>query len=87
MIDLHELANMPGAGKAKDALIKAGHWDEWKGMAYKEYAVEYTVEFSGERTVRARSEAEAEIKACEELATLHDCDKDDIEIGDVSEEK
>lgn len=28
MIDLHELANTPGAGKAKAALIKAGKWKE-----------------------------------------------------------
>ena len=28
MIDVHELANMPGAGKAKAALKKAGFWKE-----------------------------------------------------------
>lgn len=44
MIDLHELANTPGAGKAKQALIKAGQWDE-------DYTFQDVCDFLDKKTV------------------------------------
>ena len=86
MIDLHELVNMPGAGKATAALKKAGKWDEYEGLPYTNYKVEYSVRFMSDTTVKARSEDEAEELAAKKIADDHDCDDMDVEIDGVEAE-
>lgn len=86
MIDLHELANMPGAGRAAAALKKAGHWDEYEGLPQKDFSVKYEVRTKGSVTVRARHENEASTKAGDVICDIHDCDPFDVEIEEVSEE-
>lgn len=63
-IDLSALANSPGFGKSKDALIKAGAWDE-SGPGLKKYVVNVygTVEVSEAVMVEAESEDAARLIA------------------------
>ena len=67
-LDLHEIADTPGAGKAKAILEKHGLWDEYAGLPEGEYRVrvEYEVRKTCDTTVtvKARCEDEAEDKAC-----------------------
>lgn len=61
-IDIHDLARLP-YGKAKEALIKGGHWDEFLGKGEpKPYYAEATgtVKFTASLKVMARCKAEAE---------------------------
>lgn len=69
-LDLHELANAHGAGKAAKELIKRGLWDEDAGKPLKTYDV--TLEIS--KKVLARPEDEAMDKAEREI----DVDSDAI---------
>lgn len=79
-INLHELANTPGAGKATKELQKAGHWDEDAGKPVKEWIVEVT----GKNTYRveARSVDEALAKGRETAIS----DFEEIEEIEVSED-
>lgn len=63
-IDLTALANAPGFGKPKQALIKAGYWDD-DGPGEKTYIVNVfgTVEVSEAVTVKAKTAKEAQQKA------------------------
>lgn len=79
-INLHELANMPGAGNAAKELQKAGHWDEDSGKPVKNWIVGVT----GKTTyyIEARSEAEAEEKALK--SANHDFDEiEEIEVEEM----
>lgn len=87
MIDLHKLANTPGYGKATAAVKKAGYWDEYEGLSYSKYKVEYSVSMRGEIEVKARSEAEVMEIAAKEIAETHDCEEYDVEINEVEESK
>lgn len=84
MIDLHELANMPGAGKARAALKKAGKWDEDAGKEYLKFKVEGTVRFDVAKVISARSEGEAAEIFAESVADEHDCDDTDVEIDNIN---
>ena len=90
MIDLSELANMPGAGRAAAALKKAGYWDEGKapiGDGPQEYKVRVTGFYEPEAetitvTVMASSREEAEDMAEDKV----DFDEvTDVEIISVKE--
>jgi hypothetical protein len=80
-LDLHELANRPGAGSAKKALVENGAWDENRGLPERifEVRVEYTVNRTDCEVVHvvARSKNEAEEKAVERIT--NNCD-DYIEV-------
>ena len=79
-INLHELANMPGAGKATKELQKAGHWDEGAGKPVKDWLVE--VRGKNIYYVEARSVDEAWDKGRESALG----DFEEIEEIEVSEE-
>lgn len=70
-VDLHELANTPGAGIAASVLRENGLWDEYSGLPEREFRVrvEYEVRETCDTivTVKARCEEEAEDKACEKV--------------------
>lgn len=86
-INLHELANMPGAGNATKELQKAGHWDEDAGKESKKYIVKLSATVSYDETyiVDARSVVEAEEKAIDILTEEHDVDEFDIDDIEVEE--
>lgn len=79
-INLHELANIPGAGNATKELQKEGHWDEDAGKPVMEWLVEVT----GRNTycVQARSVDEAREKGRESAIS----DFNEIEEIEVSED-
>jgi len=81
MVNVHELANMKGYGKAKIVLVKAGLWDEYAGINQREFAVEIEASVKMDDTiiVTERHKDEAEEKACKKFASLHDCDESDID--------
>jgi len=62
-LDLHELANRPGYGRAVPDLIKAGAWDENRGVEPTKWRVHLEVQVIEDDTeivtVTARSEEEA----------------------------
>jgi hypothetical protein len=71
-VNLQELINQPGAGKANAALKKEGlwdEWDEWAGMKEKEWDVTVSgvIYKTKKYEVTARCEEEAMEKA-EEMA-------------------
>lgn len=84
MIDLHELANMPGAGKATMALKKAGFWDEDAGKECLKFKVEGTVRFDVAKVISARSENEAKEIFVELVADDHDCDDMDVGVDNIN---
>lgn len=63
-VDLHALAALPGFGKAKVELQKAGHWDEFGALdaEKRQWVVELSGNVRATATVKveARSEEEAE---------------------------
>ncbi|MER5171620.1 hypothetical protein [Thioclava kandeliae] len=76
-IDLHALANSAPFGAAREALIKAGHWDERAGAPDERkfrVTVEYRVTETTALTVMARSAEEAEELATEEVEDDWDAD-------------
>lgn len=83
-IDLHGLANAPGHGAAKEALMKEGLWDEYGGLKPKEFRVrvEYSVRHDDSEvvTLDARCEQEAIEKACDKVQSGIEYD---IEIEDA----
>lgn len=66
-LDIHSLANMPGAGKAQRELQAAGHWDEDAGQTEREFTVYYSQSISGSITVKAKSETAARKAAVEAI--------------------
>ena len=87
-VNLHELANMPGAGSATKELQKAGHWDEDAGKSVKRYVVELRATIYHDETyiLDARSEDEAKKKAVDKMHeefVIKSCDIDDIEVEEV----
>lgn len=84
MIDLHELVNMPGAGKATVVLKKAGKWDEDAGKEYLKFKVEGTVRFDVAKVISARSENEAAEIFAESVADDHDCDDMDVDVNNIN---
>ena len=83
MIDLHELANMPGAGKATAALKKAGFWDEKLepvGDGENEYKIKVTGFYEPQpETVTVTVFA----SSCEEAEELAEDEVDFDEVTDV----
>ena len=61
--NLHDLANMTGAGNATKELKKSGHWDEYAGLEYVKWAAIVT----GDVEVFARTEKEASEIAFDKL--------------------
>lgn len=57
-VDLHELANTPGAGKADRALAQAGHPREPSPGLSREYEVDVEYEIAVRRTVTVTAESE-----------------------------
>lgn len=86
-IDIHELAQLPGAGAAKGVLQKHGLWDEYAGMTARKYRmkVSYAINDWGVEVVEveARCEDEADELACKKVEEMFD--KATIEIEDVEE--
>lgn len=90
--DLERLANAPGAGTARAALIKAGAWDDYAGLPERTYLVkvDYEIQHEGEEylTVSARDPQEAKDlayrKFAEDVAGLCDYEIDvtGIEVVD-----
>lgn len=78
-INLHELANTPGAGNATKELKKAGYWDEDAGRDSKVWVAKVTGTMSCYTS--ARSEAEAKRKVLDDVSY----DFDEIEEIEVSE--
>lgn len=84
-IDLHQLANTPGFGKAAEVLIKAGAWDEYAAAGNeREFVVSLDAEIivCTTVTVMARCEAEARKKA-----TALACKRDDWDFPLVDEDE
>jgi hypothetical protein len=69
-VNLHDLINQRGAGKANALLQKEGLWDEWAGMKEKEWDVTVSgvIYETKKYEVTARCEEEAMEKA-EEMAS------------------
>lgn len=69
-VDLHALANLPGAGRAAEALKKAGAWNE-AGGGSDLWRVECfgTIPFAVTLIVAADSAEQAETRAAEIIAT------------------
>lgn len=87
-MDLQALADQPGYGKARLALIKNGKWDEWVGMEYREYSVELSaiVPYEESYTIKARHKDEAERLAAHKFITDYDgASNDDITEIEVEE--
>jgi hypothetical protein len=57
-VDLHALANAPGAGKAAKALRDAGHWQEIAADDLPIWDVELTVEIEARVRVQVRASCE-----------------------------
>ena len=78
--NLHDLANMTGAGNATKELKKSGHWDEYAGLEYKKYRVWSNVsvyeEIEHYVDVKARTSDEAELLAQDDM-------RDDYEIHEI----
>ncbi len=72
--NLTDLINLKGAGNAAKALKKSGHWDEYAGLKYKDYEVEYPVTINAARKVivKARTKDEAEEKAFKSIDIMRD---------------
>lgn len=79
-VDLHALANMPGAGKAEQVLRNSGHWDETKGGVYtfpgmKRWTITLTASISYDAEATVTVDAEDLESATEAAwATVKDCD-------------
>ena len=91
-IDLHKIANTPGAGKASAELIKAGAWDAHAGTGEPtERAVLISATYTVCETVHvtARNDKEAHEKALRAfnsqrviIGTIVGSDCDDIEVDE-----
>lgn len=57
-VDLHALANTPGAGKASKVLRDAGHWQEIASDDLKIWNVELTVEIDARVRVQVKASCE-----------------------------
>lgn len=62
-LDLHALVNSGTYGSARDAIRRAGLWDEYAGAPREDYRVRVTYEIRADETetvtVKARCEQEA----------------------------
>ncbi len=89
MMTPQELIDLPGYGKAIPHLKKQGHWDEYAGLEYREFAVALEAEIKVEDTIiiRARHEDEAEELAVKKFSDTHDCDEIDVETIDIKDSK
>jgi hypothetical protein len=74
-VNLHELINQPGAGKATEVLQKEGLWDEWAGMKEKEW--EFTVSGAIYETKKYEVTARCEEEAMEKAEGMACSDFDD----------
>lgn len=68
-VDLHELVNMPGAGKAEKILQDAGHWkvETPEDAPLWRVNIDYTVSFIDVLTVQASTKAEAVKAAVDQI--------------------
>lgn len=85
--DLQTLADMPGAGKAAEALRKAGCWDETAGGTVAcEWRVRVTARVLSEMyvTVTARSARDALARAQDKAALASAFDWQEIETQDAT---
>ena len=92
IIDLHKIANTPGAGKASAELIKAGAWDAHAGTGEPtERAVLIRATYTVYETVHvtARNDKEAHEKALMafnnhlvRVGTIMGIDCEDIEVDE-----
>lgn len=91
-VDLQALIDMPGAGKARKALVKAGKWNAAGPTSpdHKEFTViltgTATAQWSKRIKVWALDEDAAEDRACDLDFDIDDediTDIDDIEIDDA----
>ena len=84
-MDLQTLIDMPGAGNANKAVMKAGKWDEYVGMAERKFAVSVsgTVSVSQSYIITARHPDEADELACQKFDNEYDGDIDDVEVSEL----
>jgi hypothetical protein len=79
-LDLHELADTPGYGRAEVEIKRTGLWDEYAGLPMKKYSVSVEYQVLGTETksvqVSARCEEEADELACEKVRDMHDSEID-----------
>ena len=79
-INLHELANTPGAGNAAMLLKMTGHWDEDAGKESKDWLVEVT----GKNTYRVKARSVEEARGKGRKSAISDFNE--IEEIEVSED-
>jgi hypothetical protein len=85
-VNLHELANSGSYGMAKNALAKAGLWDEYAGQTPQTFRVKVSYEIRQDLTesvqVTARTEEEAVRLATKQVedANVHEITVTDTEV-------